>query len=154
MTVCYLFPAGQNEISRKGREPGWRKKRDGSPLALDREGFRQTRQLAGQLKDKGITRIYCADVHASTAQIVKAALDVPIEIDERLRPFNVGGHTCRSAAAIDDILTKLLADWKAKPEIPVKGGDSIISYRNRFLKAAEKILNHDGTVALILDQRN
>jgi broad specificity phosphatase PhoE len=154
MSVCYLFPAGQNEISRKGREPGWRKKKDGSPLALDREGFRQTRQLATQLKDKGISRIYCADVHASTAQILKSALDVPIEIDEKLRPFNVGSHTCRSAAAIDDILVKLVSEWKAKPEVPVKGGDSLISYRNRFVKASEKILEKDATVALILDIRN
>lgn len=154
MTTCFLFPAGQTEISRRGREPGWRKKRDGSPLALDRDGFRQVKALAAQLKGKGATRIYCADVHASTSQVVKNVLGLPIEIDERLRPFNSGAHTSRSSAAIDDILKRLVEEWKAKPEIPMKGGDSLVSYRNRLLKGAEPILNSGGTIVMILDLRN
>lgn len=154
MTTVFLFPAGQNEISRRGREPGWRKKRDGSPLALDRDGFRQVKALAGQLKGKGATRIYCADVHASTAKVVKAVLDIPIEIDERLRPFNPGKHSCQSAAAVDDILKRLVEEWKAKPELPMIRGDSLVSYRNRLLKGAEPILNSGATVILILDLRN
>ena len=154
MTTCFLFPAGQNEISRRGREPGWKKKRDGSPLALDRDGFRQAKALAGQLRGKGITRIHCADVHASTAQVVKGVLGIPIEIDEKLRPFNPGKHSCASVAAIDDILKRLVEEWKSKPELPMIRGDSFISYRNRFLRGAEPILDSGATVVLILDLRN
>lgn len=154
MTTCYLFPAGQNEISRRGREPGWRKKRDGSPLALDRDGFRQAKTLAAQLRGKGVTRIYCADVHASTARVVKAVLDVPIEIDERLRPFNPGKHSCQSSCAVDDILKRLVEEWKVKPELPMIRGDSLVSFRNRLLKGAEPILNSQSTIVMILDLRN
>lgn len=147
--LLYLIPKPPDKLGRKNRESGWRH------VPFDREARREMETRAEQLKDKGVTVIHCSDLETKFAEVVRDRLHVPnIRPDFQLRRFNVGRHHAAPCADVDRILGELVEKWKVNPAIPMRGGDSIVSFEKRFVKQYKKLLEGEGVAALIVDMRS
>lgn len=147
MSTVYLIPKPADRLNKRHMESGWRH------VPLDREAQKELRSRVEPLKDKGITDIYCSDLDTRAAEIVRDILNVRVRPDYGFRRFNVGRHHASLQTHVEDIMEQTAAKWKINPDIPMRGGDSLSSYRKRFFGTFDKIVQREGTFALLLDLR-
>jgi broad specificity phosphatase PhoE len=133
--MLYLLPIPLDRLDRRERAKGWRH------LPVDREGRKKLQTMCQQLKDRGVTEVYCSDLDEFAGTIVAEELKVPLVKDYQFRRFNVGKWHGRLMKDLDGILTNVMRKWQRNPDIPVKEGDSLTSFEKRWNKAYDKLLN-------------
>jgi broad specificity phosphatase PhoE len=144
----YLVPVPENKLDLKGRETGWHR------VPLDRESKKEFRERLKQLADKGVEYVLGSDLDTEAVHVAANELHLPIRIEFALRRFNLGRHHAAPVDTVDSVLGTVLDQWKANPDIPLRGGDSFTSYQKRFVSFVRKELTKKGTAALVTDLRS
>ncbi len=112
-------------------------------ISLDDTGRAQARAAAPYLADMKPARIWSSDLARAreTAEIVAAVAGLPIEIDPRLREYDVG---VRSGLTNGEFAARYPAEhaaWLVNDEsLLVEGEESSIQVRARVLPALQEIL--------------
>lgn len=145
--MIYLIPRPQDRIQKRGRETGWRH------IKLDRDGRKELQGRVQSLRDKGITAVYVADLDIDAGEIVRDELHCLVRSEFPLRRFNVGRHHAADRSIVDGIIRQVAAKWEKNPDIPVRSGDSLTSFKKRFIRRYEQLVAQDATVAMIVDER-
>jgi len=147
VSTVYLIPRPLDKLGRKHRESGWR------CVPFDREARKEMEGYAGPLRDKGITAVYCSDLDTKMAEVLGDRLKYSAKPDFQFRRFHVGRHHAADVAHVDRIIGELIEKWKQNPAIPIRGGDSLMSFEKRFVERYKRLLREEGTFALIADVR-
>lgn len=101
-----------------------------------------------------VIRVISDDIHADDAKAIATAVSVESETGFKFRPFNVGRSKGLDGEYVEGILDGIQDRWKTNPDIPIKGGDSLSSYRKRFLGALEEMIRKGEDFALLTDERD
>ena len=112
-----------------------------------REELRKLQALAPRLAELGCTRIVCSDLDAQSGDALARRLNVPVIEWESLRRFNAGKHHGRYTADVDATRERIAA-----PDVPIKGGDSRISFDKRIAAAHQRLLAEPLTTLVIADE--
>jgi broad specificity phosphatase PhoE len=144
----FIVPVGATIYSRKGRAHGWRH------YNIDREGMKQVKDMARTLRERGIQKVFCSDLHTQTGFAIGRELRVPTVTERNWRHFNVGRHAGKYRDEVENILETVSEKWAADKTIPIAGGDSWLSYTKRLNRALTSLLKSGlPSVALVLDVR-
>lgn len=136
--LLYLVPTPENKLDRKGRETGWHR------VPLDRDSKKEFRERLKQLSGKGVQYVLGSDLDTEAVHVAANELHVPARTEFALRRFNLGRHHAAKTADVITLLGTASERWKVNPDIPIRGGDSLSSYRKRFWGMIDKILAQDG----------
>jgi broad specificity phosphatase PhoE len=142
--VIYLIPLPENRLDRRGRASGWRQ------VPIERDGKSKLRELAGQLKDRGVTEVFASDLDKYAAECVAQELKAAVRTEFSLRRFNFGHCHGSPLAKAEGILKDLLSKWEHNADVPIRGGDSLTSFRKRWDRMYEKLTRLD-CAALVAD---
>jgi broad specificity phosphatase PhoE len=145
--LLYLVPTPENKLERQHREAGWRH------VPIDREARKELRERVQRLKGKEITYVCGSDLDAEAVNVAAAELSCPERTDFRLRRFNIGRHHAAPNGKLDLVFTEWNTKWKYNPDIPLRGGDSLTSYRKRFVGYLAKLMEQKGSAVLVTDPR-
>ena len=145
--ILYVIPTPENILERKHRVAGWRM------VMLDRAASKRLQDMAKHLKDSGAARVLCSDLDEEAGRILGRELKLPVKAEFSLRRFNFGRHHAAPEDKANDILQELETKWEKNPAIPIRGGDSWMSFEKRFVKAIKNLLDQDGTSILATDVR-
>jgi probable phosphoglycerate mutase len=131
----FIVRHGETAWNREGRIQGHRD----SPLT--ERGVAQARAAAARLAREGIDALYSSDLGRAqeTAREVAARTALPIRLDAGLRERAFGlheGKTWDEIAREHPIDAKRLAE---DPAHPVRGGESLLQFRDRVLGALGRI---------------
>ena len=148
--ILYLMRHGQTDWNIKGRTQGWK------DTLLNDGGIAQARLAAEKLKDVPIETIYASDLKRArkTADIISAALDLPIHYTQKLREMNFGkaeGIKKTDLAAKFPYIYQAFNDIKnpGRDEIGYPNGETIGQVQQRFIKFVNR-LRTDGRQNVLL----
>jgi broad specificity phosphatase PhoE len=144
--MIYLIPLPENRLDRRGRASGWRQ------VPIERDGKSKLRELASQLKDRGVTEVFASDLDKNAAECVAQELKATVRAEFSLRRFNFGHCHGSPLSKAEQILSDLTKKWEANPDVPIRGGDSLTSFRKRWDRMYDKLMQKD-CVALVTDER-
>ena len=148
MTTLLLVRHGETDWNRDGR---WQGHADPS---LNDTGRGQAHELARALADEEIAAVYASDLRRAreTAEIVAAALGLPLEIEPRLREVDVGGWSGLTIEQIEQRFPETLERWRASdPEHAFQEGETYAAMGERVLAAVREIVDrHQGERVLIV----
>lgn len=101
------------------------------PLAP--EGIADAHKAAEKLRPYGVQIIVCSDLQRAqqTAQIIGQTLGIPVQVNPKLRPWNLGDFQGTSTKAA---LPKIAMFASQQPDQPVPGGESFNSFKERALQ--------------------
>lgn len=146
--IVYIIPAPMNKLDVKQRVSGWRS------VPLDRNTKQEWRGTLKQLTaERGIERVIASDLDSEAANVAGDELRIPVKTDYIYRRFNFGRFHARNAAVADGALRTVEKNWKSNPDVPIREGDSLTSYRKRFVRAFEELLDKNGTALFVTDPR-
>ena len=146
--IVYIIPAPMNKLDVKQRVSGWRS------VPLDRNTKQEWRGALKQLTaERGIERVIASDLDSEAANVAGDELRIPVKTDYIYRRFNFGRFHARNAAVADGALRAVEKNWKSNPDVPIREGDSLTSYRKRFVRAFEELLDKHGTALFVTDPR-
>ncbi|MDO8558961.1 MAG: class I tRNA ligase family protein [bacterium] len=145
----YILRHGLNhyQVEKQGWTYPWPEEK---PVLLNKEGEKQAKKAAKELKDKGIDIIYFSDMNRTrqTAEIVNKELGAEIIMDKRLRDLNLGVcHGIKKVQFFHDFPKTLESFYGKKPE----GGENWGEVRKRivdFLNDVDK--KHKNKTILIV----
>jgi alpha-ribazole phosphatase len=148
MTMFYLVRHGQTDWNKEGRYQGQ------ADTPLNAAGEEQARQLAGKFDGIQIDAVYSSDLQRArrTAEAIGQALQLPVQLDVRLREIN---HGVWEGMLFTDIMRQYAAEIKEREMNPLEarapGGESVLEVAERVLTAAESIaiMHPDETVILV-----
>jgi probable phosphoglycerate mutase len=111
-----------------------------TPEQLDRLtelGHAQARAAAAALKGRGVTLIVTSSKGRAqdTATVMRALLEVPVRVDERLRPLELG----RSAGGRELAWSERMQDWSAGRDPVPPGGESLEQLGQRVLQLVSEL---------------
>lgn len=112
-----------------------------------REELKKLQALTARLAELGCTKIVCSDLDAQSGDALARRLNVPVEEWTSLRRFNVGKHHGRYTADVDGTRERIAA-----PDVPIKGGDSRISFEKRIAASYERLRTMPATTLLVVDE--
>jgi probable phosphoglycerate mutase len=114
MTTLYLIRHGETDHNSSGRMQGW------LDVPLNALGLRQAHLLAQRFRGKSIAAIYSSPLvrALATAQVVAQALGLAVVCDERLREYNMGDWTNKTAEEIAQVTPNFYSDDPHGPAIP------------------------------------
>ena len=132
--ILYLLRHGQTDWNASGRVQGWK------DTPLNAQGLAQARAAAEKLQKENIKNIYASDLKRSkkTADIVSAALDLPVHYTKRLREMNFG----KAEGVKKTDLGAKFPDIKnpERYEIGYPNGETIGDVQQRFMKFLGKLM--------------
>lgn len=138
--TIYVVRHGKTEMNSdsadgKDRIRGW------IDVPLDVEGKEQAVKLGEFFKDKGIIRIYSANLVRAleTAQAISAATGAPIDepsID--FRPWNLGIFQGEESKKVHPEIARIA---KNDPTTPVPRGESFDSFKDRYLGRLRRLMS-------------
>lgn len=119
---------------------------------LSEKGIKQVKELAEELKDKGIEIIYSSPYHRAkdTAEILSKVLKCPIKIKKDIREKNVYGFM--SGKLKSEMEQKYPDQVKIAKNyrLTVRGGEKYSDFKKRLLRAFDEIADSDyKTIAII-----
>ena len=139
--ILYLLRHGQTDWNASGRVQGWK------DTPLNAQGLAQARAAAEKLQKENIKNIYASDLKRSkkTADIVSAALDLPVHYTKRLREMNFGkaeGVKKTDLGAKFPYIYQAFNDIKnpERYEIGYPNGETIGDVQQRFMKFLGKLM--------------
>ncbi len=134
---------------------------------LNERGRRQAAELARRVEPLGIRSLWCSDLSRAreTAEIVGAALRLPVQLDCRLREANRGDWEGQRFIDIARHQPELYAAWlRAGEHFRFPGGESLAEQRDRVMAALTDIRSsselpvlvvcHGGTIRVVLATRD
>ncbi len=148
--MIYLVHIAPTRFFRRARACGWHH------ATVNKAGRQYLSDQVKQLQGRNIQRIYSDDLHKSDALLVANTLGLPpdtVFAHFECRVFNVGRNHAKPEAAIEIILSDLIPQWQKNPDIPIREGDSWSSYRKRFIAFTQRLLEMEGDVILLTDNR-
>lgn len=145
--MIYVIAAPANKLDKKNRMSGWRN------VPLDKKAKREWLDVLGQVKDKGVQHVFASDLDGEAAHVAGNELRVPVRLDFGYRRFNVGRNHAAPASFVDETIRGLEQKWAVNPEIPIRGGDSLLSYKKRFVKNFDKMLEQEN-ILFVTDARS
>jgi len=107
-------------------------------VPLNETGWAQARTACAVLADRGITKVWCSPLQRArnTAEVVAAALGVPLEVSAELREAAFG---VEEGQVMGDWFTL----WSAG-EVSPEGGESFAALRVRAVAAVNAVLAEGG----------
>jgi broad specificity phosphatase PhoE len=135
--MIYLLTEPPNTLEAKGRVLG------NYPAHWNKAAKNLLREVCQQLKDKGVQYAYFSDLDADAGHIVATELNIPFQREHGLRRFNAGRHHGGKLDYFQGILEQLIPKWRNNDSIPVRGGDSLISFKKRFLTKINKLIDSE-----------
>lgn len=145
--MLYLITAPQNKLDKKGRVSGWRF------VPLDKKAKQEWRTLLAPLKDKEVAHVIASDLDVEAANVAGSELGLPVRTHFVYRRFNFGRFHARDASVADSALRITEQKWQSNPDVPLREGDSLTSYRKRFVNNFQKLLEKDGDHVFVTDSR-
>lgn len=145
--MIYVIAAPKNQLDVKDRASGWRN------VPLNKKAKKEWLDVLTQVKDKGVQHVFASDLDGEAGHAAANELRVPVRLDFGYRRFNAGRQHGGPVSYFDDTLRNLEQRWKVNPEIPIRGGDSLLSYKKRFVKNFNKLLESDADVLFVTDKR-
>jgi broad specificity phosphatase PhoE len=138
MTVkLWLVRHGRTAWNAEGRIQGQ------ADLPLDEFGWQQAQHVADRLKNAAVAAIYSSPLQRArqTAEMIGAALDLPITFDDRLKEYDFGvlsGLTWTDVVAQHPKLSQRWADdiWS----VPIEGSEGRTSFHSRIAAAMQAIV--------------
>jgi broad specificity phosphatase PhoE len=127
-------------------------------VPLSEEGIQEGKDTAEDLSKYPIREVYSSDLSraADTAQMIADAQDgdCEVEIDEALRPWDLGELT---AKPVKDGLP-LLKQYAQTPNKAIPGGESLNTFKERYLTKLDEIMEEveqeGGMVAVVTHTRD
>ncbi len=133
---------------------------DGGSLTL--RGREQSRQLAASLTDRRIAAIWCSDMARAvqTAEIVAAALGLPVRVCPGLRKFSVGDLAGQRYA--DDLFRPVFDGWLAGDlSLGCPGAETgkdvvrrvlavLSAMADQYRGETALVVSHGGSISLVL----
>jgi broad specificity phosphatase PhoE len=125
------------------------------PHPLTEKGQEQARALATRLRGIPLVRIYASPVlrACETAEIVGAAINVPVEVSEALKEYDCGILEGRGDEAAWALLQQFARDWfegRNRDSAP-EGGESFFDIQKRLGNFVRRLADqYNGTQAEIL----
>ena len=148
MTAIYLARHGETDDNREPvRVQGF------TDTPLNATGRRQAAQLAERVKPLRLRSLWSSDLMRArdTAEIVGARLDLPVQLDPRLREANRGRWEGRRFIDIKRECPELYAAWRrAGSSFRFPGGESLLEQSERVSAALEAIRALDEPPALVV----
>ncbi len=140
--ILYLMRHGQTDWNLKEKVQGW------NDTPLNQQGISQARFAGEKLSGENIETVYSSDLKRAkkTAEIVSAALDLPLHYTKRLREMNFGKA---EGLKKTDLPAKFPYIYPAfndlnnleRYEIRYPNGESIGEVQQRFMKFVTKLLD-------------
>jgi broad specificity phosphatase PhoE len=147
MTV-YVIASPPNKLDKKGRPSGWKN------IPLDKQAKSDWRETLKQLTaGREIERVISSDLDSEAAHVAGSELRLPVRTDYIYRRFNIGRFHARNADAVVGALRAVEKTWESKPDVPIREGDSLTSFRKRFVRAFNELLEQDGAVLFVTDKQ-
>lgn len=133
--ILYLMRHGQTNWNVEGRVQGW------NNTPLNTKGIEQARTAGEKLAGEDIETVYSSDLRRAkkTAEIVSAALDLPLHYTKRLREMNFGkaeGVKKTDLAAKFPYIYAAFNDLNNQERYDIRypDGESIGEVQQRFIK--------------------
>jgi len=145
--VIYVVCAPANKLDKKGRVSGWHF------VPLVKKAKEEWRALLAPLKGKEVAHVISSDLDAESANLAGAELALPVKTHYVYRRFNFGRLHARDSGVADGALRSVEKLWEKNPDIPLRQGDSLTSYRKRFIKNFEKLLDEETNYLFVTDAR-
>ncbi len=139
--MLYLMRHGQTDWNLAGKVQGW------NDAPLNQQGILQARLAGEKLNAEDIETVYSSDLKRArkTAEIVSAALDLPLHCTKRLREMNFGkaeGMKKTDLQAKFPYIYPAFNDLNNLERYDVRypNGESIGEVQQRFMKFVTKLL--------------
>ena len=149
--IIYLMKHGQTDWDLNGRILSWK------DVPLNQTGILQVQKAAGKLKNIDLATIYSSDLKCAkkTADIISAALDLPVHYTKRLREMNFGKA---SGVKKSDLEAKFPHIFPAfndikNPEryaVAYPEGETIGEVQQRFIKFISRLNEEKHTNVLLI----
>ena len=146
--MIYVICAPQNKLDKRGRVAGWHS------IPLEKRAKQDFRALLAPLKGKEVVNVISSDLDLDAANVAGAELSVPVKYDYGYRRFNIGRMHARDSALVDGAIRAVEEKWKSNPDVPIREGDSLTSYRKRFVRNFEKLVDSGMTALFVTDLRS
>lgn len=143
MKVYFVLPA-QTIYEQQGRVAGHRH------TPISRADLKELRDLVPRLRELGTTKVIASDLDEQSAALFGRRLNVPVELWQSLRRFNVGKHHGMKLSKFEDLYRTIQEEWKEHPEIPMQGGDSKLSYDKRMAATRDRLLRLDAPALVVV----
>lgn len=147
-TTLVLIRHGETDWNVEGRYQGQ------ADPPLNRRGFEQAYELAGDLRHVGLELLYSSPLLRArqTAAILAELLRLPMHLDARLMEINQGDWQTRLRDEIEMTYPNLFQDWLNNPwKVNPPGGESLTQVRDRVYAAVDDIctLHRDSCVGIV-----
>lgn len=149
--ILYLMRHGQTDWNAEGRVQGW------NDTPVNKKGIEQAHFAGEALVNEEIETVYSSDLKRAkkTAEIVSAALDLPLHYTKRLREMDFGKAT---GVKKTDLAAKFPYIYAAfndlnnleRYDIRYPEGESIGEVQQRFMKFVTKLLEDRRQKVLIV----
>jgi broad specificity phosphatase PhoE len=146
--LIYVVAAPQNKLEKRGRVCGWHF------ISLDKKAKEEWRGLLAPLKGKEIANVVASDLDREAANVAGSELGLPVRTDYQYRRFNFGRFHARDSVLADGAVRVVEEKWRDNPDIPLREGDSLTSYRKRFIESFKKLLDKEGDCLFVTDVRS
>lgn len=143
MRILFVLPAA-TIYDRQGRVMGWR------ATPCSRESLRELKALVPRLQELGPTKVIGSDLDHDSVWLLSRKLRVPYEEWHSLRRLNAGKLHGAPLSTFEEVLSTLPKD---KPDVPIKGGDSLTSFQKRVAASKERLRKLDGTTVVVAGER-
>jgi alpha-ribazole phosphatase len=116
------------------------------PGKLSREGVQKAEGLRDKLGSEHIDALYCSDLKrcVDTAKILNSALNLNLQLDERLREIHFGDYQDKPYSVVK-------GDYASQPNLAFPNGESNKQLIKRVIDAINDILaqHPDGAVLVV-----
>lgn len=151
MTRLILIRHGETDWNVEGRYQGQ------ADPPLNARGLEQAYQLANKLVGQKMDLLYTSPLKraAQTAEILAAALDVPLFIEPRLREIHQGDWQTRLRSEIASLYPETFQRWETEPwEVHPPGGEHLTQVQERVNAALDELAaRHPGQTVGIVTHR-
>jgi len=146
--MIYVVCTPQNKLDKRNRVSGWHF------VPLERKAKEEWRELLAPLKDRRVQNVYASDLDKEAAYAAGDELHIPVSVEYHFRRFNPGKFHAKPTGVLDDSLRRVEEQWRENPDIPIKEGDSLTSYKKRFIANFEKLLDKESDCLFVTDVRS
>jgi broad specificity phosphatase PhoE len=138
--VVYICRHGETEGNRLKKFRGW------IDVPLNPQGKKDGEAAREYLADKGIKRVFCADLtrHEQMAKLVLPSIKA--ERDPQLRPWDVGRFAGKERSETQDEFNHYIDN----PEVPIPDGESLKEFSKRTGKALARYIKEGQEAGPIL----
>lgn len=149
--ILYLMRHGQTDWNVEGRVQGW------NDTPINKKGLEQAHFAGEKLINEEIETVYSSDLKRAkkTAEIVSAALDLPLHYTKRLREMDFGKATGVKKTDLNAKFPYIYAAFNdlnnlERYDIRYPEGESIGEVQQRFMKFITKLLEDRRQKVLIV----